>query len=257
MTLTRSLAILFCLFSIPCAHAQKAKSIEQKEVSDWYNKKFDCPQDRPLYFYSFDKFDFQGSGSDQAIIVAMSCDGGTGGPDIHSVVARDSDGELEELAIPDADSKTYDNLFGNRNYRLTAEKGLLIATFADDPGRGNPPLTIKYKWNGKQFVIVGIEKTGIYPASFDCHAQTLTEVENAICHVDSLAALDVQLNILYKSLLAKLPGPEQHALRKQQREWLAAREKTCPIYKGWVGCLASNYQKRIAELEKLRTAPAS
>ena len=256
MTFTRSLAIFLCLSCVPCARAQKARPIEQKEVSDWYNKKYDCPEDRPLYFYSFDKFDFQGSGSDQAIVVAMSCEGGTGGPDIHSVISRDSDGELEELTIPDADPKTYDNLFGNRNYTLSSEKGLLIATFGDDPDRDNTPLTIKYKWTGKQFAIVSIEKTGIYPTSYDC-TKSLTEVENVICHVDSLAALDVQLNNLYKSLLAKLADPERQVLREQQRQWLAAREKACSIYKGWLNCLSGYYQKRTDELkQRLAAIPA-
>ncbi|MGC1493547.1 MAG: lysozyme inhibitor LprI family protein [Candidatus Acidiferrum sp.] len=260
MTCTRSLAILLCLFGMPCAQAQKGqaqkeKPIEQKEVSDYYNKKYDCPEVRPLYFYTFDKYDFQSSGSDQAIVVAMSCEGGTGGPDIHSVISRDSDGELEELTIPDADRKTYDNLFGNANYTLSAEKGLLIATFSDDPDRDNTPLTIKYKWNGEKFAIVTIEKTGIYPTSYDC-TRSLTEVENLICHVDSLAALDVQLGSLYKSLLAKLTGTERQALREQQRQWLAAREKTCSIYKGWLDCLSGYYQQRIDALKKRAEIPA-
>lgn len=257
MTFTRSLAILLCLLCVPSAQAQKAKPIEKPEVSDWFNKKYDCPADRTLYLYSFNKFDFQGAGTDQAIVVAMSCEGGTGGPDIHSVISRNSDGDLEELTIPDADSKTYDNLFGNRNYKLAAENGLLVATFSDDSSRDNTPLIIKYKWSGKQFVIAAIEKTGIYPTSYNCRANTLTEVENAICHVDSLAALDVQLNTLYKSLLAKLTRPEQQALRNQQRQWLASRDKTCSIYKGWIDCLSNYYQKRIAELEKLSPTSVS
>jgi uncharacterized protein YecT (DUF1311 family) len=256
MTFAQALAIFLCLHFIPCAHAQKSKPIEEKEISDWYNKKYDCPEDRPLYFYTFEEFDFQGSGTDQAIIVAMSCQGGTGGPDIHSVISRDSDGELEELKIVEVDPKTYDNLFGNRNSDLAAEDGLLVATFSDDPDRDNTPLTIKYKWNGKEFDIVTIEKTGIYPTSFDCSAKTLTEVENLICHVDSLAALDLQLNILYKSLLTKLSGTEREALRAEQRQWLAAREKTCSIYKGWLGCLSDYHQKRIDALKKRAQTPA-
>jgi uncharacterized protein YecT (DUF1311 family) len=256
MTLVRSLTILLCLCFIPCAHAQKSKPIDEKEISDWYNKKYDCPEDRSLYFYTFEEFDFQGTGTDQAIIVAMSCQGGTGGPDIHSVLSRNADGELVELNVPDPDPKTYDNLFGNRNYTLSVENGLLVATFTDDPDRDNTPLTIKYKWDGQEFAVAAIEKTGIYRTSYDCRAKTLTEAENAICHVDSLAALDEQLNILYKSLLAKLAGPEREALREQQRQWLAAREKSCAIYKGWLNCLSDFYEKRISELTKIAEPPA-
>jgi uncharacterized protein YecT (DUF1311 family) len=256
MTSTRTVAILLCLPLVPCAHAQKSKPIEEKEISDWYNKKYDCPEDRPLSFYTFEEFDFQGSGTDQAIIVAMSCQGGTGGPDIHSVLSRNTEGELIELNIPDPDPKTYDNLFGNRNSDLAVEDGLLVATFSDDPDRDNTPLTIKYKWNRKEFAIASIEKTGIYPTSYDCSAKTLTEVENAICHVDTLAAVDVRLSALYKSLLAKLTGPEREALRAEQREWLAARENTCSIYKGWISCLSNYYQDRIDALKKRAKTPA-
>jgi uncharacterized protein YecT (DUF1311 family) len=252
----RTLAILFCLLCIPSARAQKSKTIEEKEISDWYNKKYDCPEDRPLYFYTFEEFDFQGTGTDQAIIVAMSCQGGTGGPDIHSVLSRNAEGELVELSIPDPDPKTYDNLFGNRNSDLAVEDGLLVATFSDDPDRDNTPLTIKYKWNGKEFVIASIEKTGIYPTSYDCSTKTLTEVENVICHVDTLAAMDVQLSTVYKSLLAKLTGPQREALRVEQRQWLSDREKTCSIYKGWLSCLSDYYQKRIDTLKKRAVTPA-
>jgi len=248
MTLTRSLAILLCLSFSPCTRAQKPKPIEKKEVADWYYKTYDCPEQPPMYFYTFEHFDFERDGTQQAIVVAMSCAGGTGGPDIHSVISRDPDGELEELKIVDVDPKTYDNLFGNRNYALAVQDGLLVATFTDDGDRDSP-LVIKYKWNGKEFAVVSIQKTGVFPTSYDC-TKTLTEVENAICHVDSLAHLDVELSALYKSLLAKLPGPEREAFREEQRQWLVTRDKQCAPYKGWVGCLADLYQKRIAELKK-------
>jgi uncharacterized protein YecT (DUF1311 family) len=255
MRYTRIFAALLCFWFSHSARAQKPKPIEKNEVADWYYKKYDCPPEPPMYFYTFDHSDFIGDGTPQAIVIAMSCEGGTGGPDIHSVISRDSDGELEELKIPDADRNIYDNLFGNRNYTLSVEKGLLIATFSDDSDRDNTPLTIKYKWNGQEFAIVSIERTGLYPTSYNCTKQ-LTEIENVICHVDSLAALDVRLNSLYKSLLAKLPGPERESLRAEQRQWLAAREKTCAIYKGWLGCLTDYYQKRIDALKKRAEIPA-
>jgi len=194
MTPRRTLAILVCLPLIQAAPAQKSKSIEKEEIAKWANQMNECPDNAPPYFYRLDYFDFKGDGTRQAIVVASTCMTGTGGPDIHSVLARDSDGELVELKIPDADPKTCDNLFGNRNYDLSVEDGLLIATFGDDSDRGTP-LTIKYKWNGKEFAIVSIQKTGIFPTSYDC-AEATGEVERAICHVESLANLDVQLNAL-------------------------------------------------------------
>lgn len=255
MMLARALAILLCLYCSPCARAQEPKPIEKKEIGDWYYKTYDCPAEPPMYFYSFELFDFKGDGTEQAIVVAMSCAGGTGGPDIHSIISRDSDGELAELKIADVDPKTYDNLFGNRNYALAVQDGLLVATFTDD-GYRDTPLVIKYKWNGKEFAVVSIQKTGVFPTSYDC-TKTLTEVENAICHVDSLAHLDIELSALYKSLLAKLSEPEREAFRQEQRQWLVTRDKQCAPYKGWVGCLTDYYQKRIDELKKRSAVSAA
>ncbi len=248
MKSSRPLAILLLLLCIPSARAQKQKPIEKQEIADWFYKKFDCPAKPPMYFYSFEHFDFKHDGTEQAIVVAMTCDGGTGGPDIHSVVSRDSDGELEELKIDEPDAKTYDNLFGNRNYGLSVEDGLLVASFGDDSDRGTP-LIIKYKWNGKEFAVATILKTGVFPTSYDCSKAT-GEVERAVCHVDSLAKLDLELSAVYKSFLAKLTGPDRDAFRNEQRQWLNDRDKKCAPYKGWVSCLTDFYQKRIEELKK-------
>ncbi len=212
MKLTRTLAILLCLSFIPCARAQEAKPIDKKEIADWFNKKFNCPEEPPFYFWKFEYFDFKGDGTKQAIVVASTCETGTAGPDVHSVISRNSDGELEELKIAEVDPKTYDSLFGNRNYTLSVENGLLIATFTDDGDR-DTPLVIKYKWNGEEFAVASIQKTGVFPTSYDC-TKTLTEVENAICHVDALAHLDVELNDVYKSLLSRITGPERESLRE-------------------------------------------
>jgi uncharacterized protein YecT (DUF1311 family) len=255
VTLIRTIAILVCLSFIPWACAQKTKPIEKEEIAKCINTLNECPDDPPLYFYRLDYFDFEGNGTKQAIVVASTCMTGTAGPDIHSVFSRDSDGELVELKIPDADPKTYDNLFGNRNYDLSVEDGLLVATFGDDSDR-DTPLIIKYKWNGKEFSIASIQKTGVFPTSYDCTKAT-GEVERAICHVDTLAKLDIELSALYKPILAKLTGPEREALRQEQRQWLVSRDKQCAPYKGWVGCLTDYYQKRIGELKKRTLTPVS
>jgi uncharacterized protein YecT (DUF1311 family) len=247
----RALAILLCLFCSPYSHAQKSKPIEKEEIAKWINRMEECPDDQPPYFSKVDYYDFKGDGTQQAIVIASTCMTGTAGPDIHSVLSRDSDGELEEMKIAEVDPKTYDSLFGNRNYTLSVEKGLLVAAFSD----GSNTVTISYKWNGKEFTVARIDKPGSYPTSFDC-TKSLSEVEQMICHVDSLAALDVQLNTLYKSLLAKLTGPERDALRDEQRQWLAGREKTCN-FKGWHGCLTGYYQKRIDALKKRVETPAA
>ncbi len=208
----------------------------------------ECTADQRPYFWKVDYYDFKGDGTQQAIVIASTCMTGTAGPDIHSVISRNSSGELEEMKIAEVDPKTYDNMFGNSNYTLSVENGLLVATFGDDSDR-DTPLIIKYKWNGKEFAVASIQKTGIFPTSYDC-TKALTDTESAICHVDTLADLDIEMSDLYKSLLTKLTGPEREALRQEQRQWLAARDKRCTLYKGWVGCLSDYYQKRIDQLKK-------
>ena len=253
MKALHSLAILAFFSFASSVLAQKAKRIEKAELSKWINQKYDCSADAPVYFYRFDHHDFLGDGDEQAIVVASSCESGTGGPDIHSVFARDSDGELEVLKIAEVDPKTYDNLFGNRNCDLVAENGLLLANIEDDPDRSLIPLIIRYKWNGKEFAVDSIHKTGVYPTSYDC-TKTLTEVENAICHVKELADLDRELGAIYKALLAKLSPTDSAAVRVEQRAWLSSRENHCALYKGWISCLTDYYQQRIDELKKRSVA---
>lgn len=238
------------------AQTQKWKPIGEDELGSWINTQNDCPADQPPYFWRQDYYDFKGDGNQEAIVVASSCMTGTAGPDIHSVVGRDSNGELVELKIPEADEKAYDNMFGNRNSDLEVEGGLLVSTFNDDASRETPPLVIRYKWNGKQFAISEIKKTGVFKTSYDC-TKAESEVENAICHVEELAKLDLDLGAIYKSTLPKLPEAERTSLRAQQRQWLTQRDKECPIYKGWVSCLADYYQKRIDELKKRTTSMPS
>jgi uncharacterized protein YecT (DUF1311 family) len=80
-------------------------------------------------------------------------------------------------------------------------------------------------------------------------------VEDAICHIEELAALDLQLSAAYKALLAKLTVPDRETLRSEQRKWLVDRDKQCTLYKGWIGCLSDFYQKRIDELKKRSASP--
>lgn len=228
--------------------AQKAKPITAEELGKWINQTRDCSADAEPYFWRLDYYDFKRDDNEEAIVVASSCVTGTAGPDVHSVIGRDAAGELVELKIPEVDKSAYDSLFGNRNSDLEVEDGLLVSTFHDDIER-DPPLVIQYKWDGKEFSIVSIKKTGVFKTSYDC-GKADSETEQAICHVKELADVDVQLGMLYKSILAKLSQAERARLRAEQREWLAERDKECVIYKSWVGCLKEVYQKRIEELKK-------
>jgi uncharacterized protein YecT (DUF1311 family) len=228
--------------------AQNANPISEAEISLWVNQSRDCPAGSQPYFWRLDYFDFKGDGNQEAIVVASSCATGTAGPDIHSVLSGDTSGKIVELKIQEVDPSTYDNLFGNRNYDLSVEQGLLVATYGDDPKR-ELPLVIRYKWNGKEFEVVSIKKTGVFRTSYDC-TKAQGEVENAICHVKELAELDLQLNSTYKALLAKLAAPERQGLKSEQRAWILKRDKDCAPYKGWVDCLTDNYEKRMNQLKK-------
>jgi uncharacterized protein YecT (DUF1311 family) len=250
----RVLALLLLSSSlVSLAAAQQSKPISKDEVSKMLNQNQECPADQPPYFWHTEEVDLKGDATPQLLVIASTCMTGTAGPDIHSVFSRNSDGELIELPIDEPkDPKVYDNLFGNRNYDLTAENGLLVATFGDDSDR-DTPLTIKYKWNGKEFAVASIEKTGVFPTSYDC-SKAQSEVEKAICHVDSLAALDRDLATVYKSALSHLPAAEREALISEQRDWIAKRDKHCEPYKGWVGCITQSYQQRIAALKQRAAA---
>jgi uncharacterized protein YecT (DUF1311 family) len=245
------LAILLTLCSIPCTCAQKSKPISKEEIIQWLDRMGECPADQPPpRFHRLDYYDFKGDGNQEAIVVASTCMSGTGGPDVHSVFGRDSDGEVQELKIAEVDPKTYDNLFGNRNYDLVAQNGLLVANIEDDSDRANIPLIIRYKWNGKEFAVDSIHKTGVYPTSYDCTKASKGNVEDAICHVEELASLDLQLSAAYKALRAKLPIADRETLRSEQRAWLADRDKRCALYKAWIGCITDFYQRRIEELKR-------
>jgi uncharacterized protein YecT (DUF1311 family) len=249
------LLALFLLSSLlgSLAAAPQSKPISKEEVSEWLNQNEECPADQPPYFWRSDEVDLKGDGTPQLIVVASTCMTGTAGPDIHSVFSRSSDGELIELPITKPkDPNFFGNLFGNSNYDFTAENGLLVASYHDDIAR-DTPIVIKYKWNGKEFAVVSIHKTGVFPTSYDC-SKAQSDVERAICHVDSLAALDRDLAAVYKSALARLSGPDREALRSEQRDWLVQRDKSS-LFKNWVPRLTALYQQRIAALKQRAAAP--
>ena len=242
------LSLLLCLSLGLSVRAQDARAISEEEISQWVNLSRDCRTGSQPYFWRLDYFDFKGDGNQEAIVVASSCATGTAGPDIHSVLSLDTSGEIVELKIHEVDPSTYDNLFGNRNYDLTVEQGLLVATYGDDPKR-ELPLIIRYKWNGEEFDVVSIKKTGVFRTSYDC-AKAQGEVENAICHVKELAELDLQLSSTYKALLARLAAPDRQGLKSEQRAWILERDQDCAPYKGWVDCLTEYYQKRMDQLKR-------
>lgn len=200
-------------------------------------------------------YGFTGDGKEQAVVVAYTCMTGTAGPDVHAVFTRNSASEVVELPFHREEEQTFSfdqkrrlPVFGNPNYTLTMENGLLAARWRDTSDREDP-LVILYKWNGSAFVVDSVKQTGPFKTSYDC-VKAAREIEQAICYSPSIAALDVELGVIYAERMRNLPAPKKASLRQEQRAWLAQREKKCVIYKWWADCLSELYTKRIAELRR-------
>ncbi len=236
------------------AHGPK---ITQAMIAEYLAQHYDCKPDE-IRFNTLQDFNFTGHEYKDVIVVASTCQSGTGGPDVHSVFSWVDEGKLGELDFEDVNSRRYQVLFGNRNYDLSPNKDdrELIETFYDTSGRDRP-LILMFQWDGKQnkFLLNSVQSAPMYNTSYDC-TKAQKEVDRAICYVNSLAKLDLELNAAYLSAARKLAPDERKALVRQQREWLAKRDRDCVIYKGWVECLTYSYTARIAELATPSQAPA-
>ncbi len=231
------------------AHKQPDK-VDEDDLRVYLAKRNDCPPDQ-IYFSTVEQADLLGLGYDQAVVVASTCMTGTAGPDVHAVFTRDGDGEIKELKIEET---KFPNtvLFGNSNSEFRIGDGVLVEVYHDTSERDDP-LIVKFKWNPAKdmFEIVSVEAAPKYKTSYDCRkAQQQGEgTALAICYVESLADLDVELAERYKAYLARLNDQERNKAVEEQREWLKERDKSCGIYKMWVDCLEGAYKKRIAELQ--------
>ena len=240
---------LFCAIGPQNAH-KPSDEIDEDELTVYLAKQNDCQPDQ-IYFWSVDQADFLKKGYDQAVVVASTCMTGTAGPDVHAVYTRDADGEIKELAMQEV-KLPHNVLFGNSNSEFRIGEGVLVDVYHDTSGRDDP-LIVKYKWNPTKelFEIVSVEAAQPFKTSYDCaKAEKMgDETAVAICYVESLADLDVELAQRYKAYLAVLSEEERKKEIEAQREWLKERNKSCAIYKMWVDCLEEAYKKRIAELQ--------
>jgi uncharacterized protein YecT (DUF1311 family) len=249
---------LMCIFLL-FAHVlggQKEKYdpsdvIDEDDVAVYLAEHNGCEHDQ-IHVWKMEQYDFLGEGYAQVAVVALTCMGGTGGPDVHSVFTRDKSGELKELAMEEVKLE-HPVLFGNRNWEFRIDNGQLVSVYQDTSDREDP-LVIKYKWDSakEQFVIVSVEAAKPYRTSYDClkAEKAENETEQAICYVESLADLDVELAGTYKAYLAGLPAGSRKAAIEEQRGWIAERNRGCTIYKEWVECLQEKYKTRITELKK-------
>jgi uncharacterized protein YecT (DUF1311 family) len=251
--------VLLLTFVFGGQHAahKPSNEIDEAELREHLAKQYECRPDQ-IYFWKVDQFDFLGKGYDQSIVVASTCMTGTAGPDVHSVYTRDDKGELKELAMQELKME-HQVLFGNANSVFRIADGLLVDVYHDTSDRDDP-LVVKYKWNAakEMFEIVSVEAAKSYATSYDCTKAEADEKNGkykndaalAICYVESLADLDIDLAKLYKMYLAGLNAVSRKAAAEEQRNWLKKRNKECVIYKGWVYCLTEAYETRIAELKK-------
>lgn len=247
---------LLIILLLSCmASALPGKKITEGEIVKTINSDTDCESADQIHIDHLEYFDFTGEGQEQAVVVASTCMTGTAGPDIHAVYGRSADGTIYELPVgrpktmDEMTPATYGMLFGNRNFSLSVEQGLLVESYYDTSDRPRP-LVIHYKWNGKEFVVYSVEKSGPFKTSYDCN-KAEKEIDQAICYAPEVAALDLEMGLIYRERLRRLGEDRKWQLQHEQMKWLAGRNAACGnIYKWWVDCLTNKYRQRIAELKK-------
>jgi uncharacterized protein YecT (DUF1311 family) len=248
---------LLLVLLLSCASgAITGEKITEAEIVQAILPNMGCERPDQVHIDHLEYFDFTGDGQDEAVVVASTCMTGTAGPDIHAVYSRGADGKVYELpvtgpkTVDEMTPSTYGMLFGNRNFSLRVEQGLLVETYSDTSDRPRP-LVIRYKWSGKEFVVDSVEKIGPFQTSYDC-SKAEKEIDHAICYAPAVAALDLEMGRIYRERLRKLTTNKKQRLQQDQMKWLAQRNYECGnIYKWWVECLTDKYRQRIAELQKL------
>jgi uncharacterized protein YecT (DUF1311 family) len=246
--------ILVILTLLPAAaSAQKtATKITAEEIQKVINNVYgQCDKLDQIAIDHLEYFDFNHDGADEAVVVASTCNTGTAGPDVHSVYTREAAGNIVELPLSPVEDPPQGGplpLFGNPNYGLAVEHGVLVARWMDSSERENP-LVVWFKWDGTKFVVDHMKAEGPFSTSYDCSHAT-REMDRAICYAPTVAPLDKEFGKLYRARMQQLPPDKKEALQNQQRAWLSQREKQCTIYKWWVDCLKVLYSKRIAELSQ-------
>jgi uncharacterized protein YecT (DUF1311 family) len=244
------LSLIFA--SVPQNTHQQSDKIDEDDLRQYLAKDNDCQLEQ-IYLSVLEQVDFLNVGYPQAVVVAGTCMTGTAGPDVHSVFTRNAQGEITPL--PMQELKLPPVLFGNSNSTFRIAEGILVEVYGDTSDREDP-LIVKYRWNSNShiFEIIAIEAAKPFPTSYDCDKAEKDGdgTALAICYVESLADLDIELAKLYKDYRNTLNGEEQKKLAAEQRAWLQQRNESCGIYKRWVDCLDEAYKKRIAELQSRR-----
>lgn len=238
---------------------KSSSQIRNFDFQSYFDRQYEyCVSERrkhALTAESIDYADVDGDGEEEAILVGYTCNGGTGGPDIHAVYKMTTAQNVQEMAFDQTKVfkgvAVYDDLIGNTNFSLAFKNGVLREDYADGSCRENP-LIVYRRWNGRVFQIVDVEKAQRFKASFDC-AKASSPNERMICGLAYLADADLKMDRLYKRLLRKLSVSQRDTLRQDQAKWLFERDQNCIPYKCFSGdppCLQTAYTKRIEDLEK-------
>ncbi len=86
---------------------------------------------------------------------------------------------------------------------------------------------------------------------FDC-AKASKKIEHVICQSETLSLEDAKLSTLYQRVMQKLTADVQKDIRKEQRAWLANRNRACNAHgKEAEHCLIQVYRLRNSELGQL------
>ncbi len=92
-----------------------------------------------------------------------------------------------------------------------------------------------------------IAQQQIHAPSFAC-VEPLSQVESAICASPELAALDNQLNDIYKRALERVVDTDAATLKAVQRGWAKGRDE-CWKASNLMACTRDSYQQRIDEIQ--------
>ncbi|NTW66497.1 MAG: DUF1311 domain-containing protein [Nitrospirae bacterium] len=117
---------------------------------------------------------------------------------------------------------------------------------SDNHGRGGQQY---YEFRDGKYVPV---TPLINETSFDCFAAT-TKIEKLICSNQDLAASDIELNDIYRSLRSRLSDYQKQGLKKEQQDWLIQRDKLCVSSQEAESCIKEMYFSRINTLKSRAT----
>ena len=98
----------------------------------------------------------------------------------------------------------------------------------------------------EQHIFIREEVRLDHPTSFDCAAAE-GPVERAICGDEHLAAADRRLARVYQATLARA-GSRKDEVERDERAWLARRERTCRPVAEPAGCILESIGRRLLEL---------